>query len=140
MIKMKNVLSRHTDNGFTLIEVLIAMLFLTMATLTVNAAFKQFVGYQDKMSHYEKIYTTVLTLRDQLSLAPLVPGQERGGILNDLEYQYTVKQIDQRDRFKTGLDSEQENTVGGSGLSLFKIILVADGHTFEFLQTRSQRR
>jgi len=131
---------KHTDNGFTLIEVLVAMLLLTMAILTVNAAFKQFVDYQDKMTRYEKIYTTVLSLRDQLSTVPLVPGGEKRGTVNGLDYQYKVTQVDRRKNFNPRQIFEQDAAGIGFELSLFKIVLVADGHTFEFFQTRFKKR
>jgi len=130
----------HAANGFTLIEVLVAMLLLTIAVLTVNAAFKQFVGYQDKMSHYEKIYTTVLSLRDELSTVPLVSGEEKRGEMNGLDYQYKVTLIDRRKNFDPRQLFEQEEVANSFELSLFKIALVAGGHNFEFLQTRFQRR
>ena len=137
---MKKAVSIHTDRGFTLIEVLVAMLLLSMAILTVNAAFKQFVDYQDKMTRYEKIYTTVLSLRDQLSTIPLVPGEEKQGTVNGLDYQYKVTQIDRRRNFKVGELSQKDSAVAYFELNLFKIVLVTDGHTFEFLQTRFKKR
>jgi len=137
---MKNKIPKHTNSGFTLIEVLVAMLLLTMAILTVNAAFKQFVDYQDKMARYEKIYTTVLSLRDQLSTVPLVPGGEKSGTLNGLDFQYTVTQVDRRENFNARQAFQQEETIDGFELDLFRIVLIADGHTFDFFQTRFKQR
>ena len=137
---MKKKILKHTNSGFTLIEVLVAMLLLTMAILTVNAAFKQFVDYQDKMTRYEKIYTTVLSLRNQLSVASLASGEETSGTLNGLDYKYTVTLVDQRENFNARQVFEQKEAVGGFELNLFDIVLVADGHTFEFFQARFRQR
>jgi prepilin-type N-terminal cleavage/methylation domain-containing protein len=127
------------DKGFTLIEVLISTLILALAILTVNGAFKQFVAYQGKMARYENLYTSVLSIRDQIASSPLVDGAEGRGSINGVAYEFRVVEKARRRNFEVDMLAEAPDTRGSFELTLFQITLTVDGRDFEFLQTRFKK-
>ena len=130
---------RSQQGGFTLIEVLIAMVLMAMVILMLNGAFKQYASYQSKLTDYQNLYLTVLSLRDLLSERQLENGAHFEGSLNGLHYVCDVVELE---RMNNAVDSEFVDPSGSRGafeLSLFRLDLTVGGKSFKFNRTRYEK-
>jgi len=126
------------NKGFTLIEVLLSLIILTVAIVSVNAAFKQFVNYKQKLEKYKKIYRTTLAIKDYIESKELVDGVTEYGELNGMKYSYSVKLVSKNRNFEEGEASRGGNT-GDYELYLFKVTLDVEGRIYQFYETRYKK-
>jgi prepilin-type N-terminal cleavage/methylation domain-containing protein len=126
-MKIKN------QKGFTLIEVLIATLILAVSIISINAAFKQFSVYKQKMDKYKKIYITTLSLKDMIENEDLKDNIQESGILNGLKYSYKVKLIN---KIRNHSLEETEGNTGDFEIYLFQITLNIDNKEYRFFKTK----
>ncbi len=126
------------NSGFTLIEVLLSLIILTVAIVTINIAFKQFTTYKIKFDKYKKIYRTTLSIKDMIETKELVDGLKEYGELNGLHYQYSVKLVNKNRNFEEGEASIGSN-IGDFEIYLFKITLLVEGRKYEFYETRYKK-
>ena len=79
---------KKNNSGFTLIEVLVATLIMVMSIVTVTAAIRQFAIHREKLKSYERIYSTVLSLRARIMNDTLKEDTKDSGTFNGLNYSY----------------------------------------------------
>ena len=79
--------------GFTIIEILIAMMILFVAIGFVNITIKAFNNYQRKSEVYQNLYITALSLKDLMDTKPLDKVNSYQGILNHNQIDYTFHKI-----------------------------------------------
>ena len=94
--------------GFTIIEILIAMVLLFTAIGFVNIAIKAFNNYQRKSETYQNFYNTTLSIKDWLSTQQLDKNTYRGE-MNGLTYKLEVKELISKNNYKYSF-----NTPGGN--------------------------
>jgi prepilin-type N-terminal cleavage/methylation domain-containing protein len=76
--------------GFTIIEILIAMLILFMAIIFVNMSIKAFNSYQRKAEIYQNFYITALSLKDWVEVQDLGNKKSYNGVLNGINYNINI--------------------------------------------------
>ena len=123
-------------NGFTLIEVLIATLILAVAIISVNAAFKQFSVYKQKMDKYKNIYTTTLSIKDMIENKELKDNMQDTGIMNGLNFSYKVKLVSKNRNHSL---EEGEGNTGAFEIYLYKINLTVENKEYTFFKTQYRK-
>ncbi len=123
-------------NGFTLIEVLIATLILAVAIISVNAAFKQFSVYKQKMDKYKNIYTTTLSIKDMIESKELKDNMQDKGIMNGLNFSYKVKLVSKNRNHSL---EEGEGNTGAFEIYLYKIDLTIENKEYTFFKTQYRK-
>ncbi len=123
-------------NGFTLIEVLIATLILAVAIISVNAAFKQFSVYKQKMNKYKNIYTTTLSIKDMIENKELKDNIQDTGIMNGLNFSYKVKLVSKN---RNRSLEEGEGNTGAFEIYLYKINLTVENKEYTFFKTQYRK-
>ncbi len=129
------------NKGFTLIEVLLSLIILTVAIVSVNAAFKQFVEYKSKMEKYKNIYMTTLSIKDMIESKELKNGYTETGELNGLKYKYSVELIASKRNVTSSEDIENQEQLeeGSFEVYLYKITLHIDNKKYEFYKTQYKK-
>ncbi len=94
--------------GFTVIEILIAMLILFTAIGFVNISIKAFNNYQRKSEVYQNFYITALSLKDWVSAQQLDKKIYKGE-MNGLTYKVEVKELISKNNYRYSFD-----TLGGN--------------------------
>ncbi|NOZ91564.1 MAG: prepilin-type N-terminal cleavage/methylation domain-containing protein [Epsilonproteobacteria bacterium] len=102
--------------GFTIIEILIAMIILFVAIGFVNISIKAFNSYQRKAEVYQNFYITALSLKDWVEVQDLDRGIYEGK-LNGLEYKISIKLVIQ----KKNLAFDMQRGMGNYGNVLVKL-------------------
>jgi type II secretory pathway pseudopilin PulG len=128
---------RSNDNGFTLIEVLVATLIMVVSIVTVTAAIRQFAIHREKLRSYEQVYTSVLSLRDRIMNETLKENDKQTGTFNGLPYSYDCRLVESANNYVYG------DNAGNNGLfqvMLFKVNLEIEGRDFEFFKTQYKQR
>jgi|GEM_PF-2723673 len=129
-----------SNKGFTLIEVLIASIILFVSVLTVNAAFKQYAAYKIKQQKYERIYISVLSLKDKTENESL--GNLTGSItgkINGLPYTITAKRIASARNYVYSFDQEASGNKGGFIITLYQVTINIAGRSFKFYKTEYKK-
>jgi prepilin-type N-terminal cleavage/methylation domain-containing protein len=132
---------RNKNNGgFTLVEVLIATVIMVISIVTVNAAFRQFAVYKEKIKNYENIYVSVLSIRDLVENQTLSPNLSRTGKINGLDYQYTCTLVESANNYLLSEEPSQNGNNGLFAIMLYKITITMAGKTFEIYKTEYKTR
>ncbi len=129
----------RNNKGFTLIEVLLSLIILTVAITSINIAFKQFTTYKQRVDKYKNIYLTTLSIKDMIESKNLSDGLAGSGELNGLKYSYTVKLIDKGANI-TGYSEETKTIEEGSfEVYLYKINLKVENREYSFYKTQYKK-
>jgi len=107
--------------GFTIIEILIAMMILFMAIVFVNMSIKAFNNYQRKSEVYQNFYITALSLKDWISVQSL-DRQRYEGEMNGVDYQLYVKKIIEKNNYIYNFDIPSGN-FGDYLVTLYRVKL-----------------
>ncbi len=129
----------RSDNGFTLIELLIASAILFAAILTANAAFKQYTTYRIKQKKYEKIYISVLSLKDKINSSSLGLFTDRSGNINGLAYEITAKRVESNRNYIYSIEQEASGNKGLFVITLYRVAIHIAGRVFRFYRTEYER-
>jgi prepilin-type N-terminal cleavage/methylation domain-containing protein len=133
---------KKNNSGFTLIEVLLSLIILTVAIVTINAAFKQFVEYKAKMEKYKNIYLTTLSIKDMIETKELSNGLSEAGELNGLKYKYSVKLVAKGKNTVSSEDVESKGKTAEGGsfeIFLYKITLEVENRKYEFFKLQYKK-
>jgi Tfp pilus assembly protein PilV len=125
------------NNGFTLVEVLVATLIMVVSIVTVTAAIRQFTIHRQKLRSYEQVYTSVLSLRDRIMNRSLKENDEESGEFNGLTYRYQCTLAESANNYVYG---DQAGNNGSFQVMLFKIDLEVEGRKYEFFKTQYRPR
>ncbi len=125
----------HDQRGFTLVEVLVAVLILATVIASLNAAFKQYVTYRAKLNGYENLYLSVLSLKDSLVQQQLRDQAQGRGTLNGLAYRYQITRQLEAKNYVLGMTEQESGNNGTHELSLYKINLEIAEKSFAFYHT-----
>jgi len=101
--------------GFTVIEILIAMMILFVAIGFVNISIRAFNNYQRKAEVYQNFYITALSLKDLMETKPLDKEKSYRGVLNGLNYLIDIKIISRKKNYIVDL----EQAIGGNNGNFF---------------------
>jgi len=107
--------------GFTIIEILIAMMVLFVSIAFVNISMKAFNNYQKKSNNYQNFYITALSLKDWISEQSFNQN-EYVGKLNGIKYVIKIKALIHRKNYR--FDPEQPEESGNYGkflITLYKL-------------------
>jgi len=128
--------------GFTIIEILIAMMILFISITFINISIQTFNNYQKKSKKYQNFYVTALSLKDWISEQPL-DQKKYIGKLNDINYIINVKQIIEERNYR--FDPEQPSKSGNYGdylIILYKLTMILSEktmiHEYNFYITKQQ--
>jgi len=128
--------------GFTIMEILIAMMVLFVAIAFVNISIKAFNTYQRKSQSYQNLYITALSLKDWISTKPF-DQKEYAGNLNAIEYTITIKELIHKKNYY--FDSEEPSKSGNYGdflVTLYSLkMILSDGnlvHKYDFFITKEK--
>lgn len=105
--------------GFTIIEILIAMIILFIAIGFVNISIKAFNSYQRKAETYQNFYITALSLKDWIEVQDLDDDKNYRGVLNGINYTIDIKIIAKTRNYIVYTEGRR----GGSNSGNFYIIL-----------------
>jgi len=106
--------------GFTIIEILIAMLILFTAIGFVNISIKAFNNYQRKSEVYQNFYITALSIKDFLKTKDMSKQIYRGEI-NNIKYIAKVIPFIQAKNYDESMLAQ--GNIGDFMITLYKIDL-----------------
>ena len=107
--------------GFTIIEILIAMMILFVAIGFVNITIKAFNNYQRKSEVYQNLYITALSLKDLMDTKPLDKVNSYQGILNGIDYFISIKEISRQKNYIIDLEQGVGINDGNFFITLYKL-------------------
>lgn len=108
--------------GFTIIEILIAMMILFTAIVFVNISIKAFNNYQRKSEVYQNFYITALSLKDWIATDPL-DKREYKGKMNGIAYKIEVKELINKNNYIFNFDTPSGN-YGDFLITLYRVTLL----------------
>ncbi len=79
--------------GFTLLEVIVALVVLVAAVVSFGAAYNMYVNTQYRQELYEDVYITAMSLKNMIEVKKLVDEPAGSGELNGFSYSYSSKQV-----------------------------------------------
>jgi prepilin-type N-terminal cleavage/methylation domain-containing protein len=79
--------------GFTLLEVIVALVVLVAAVVSFGAAYNMYVNAQYRQELYQDVYITALSLKNTIEVRKLVDEPGGSGELNGFFYSYSSKQV-----------------------------------------------
>ena len=124
--------------GFTVIEILIAMMILFVAIGFVNISIKTFNTYQRKSETYQNFYITALSLKDWISSQSLEK-ESYQGTMNGIEYKFNIIALVKRKNYVFNMELGAGN-YGDNLITLYKIEMLLNDKVrtkrFEFLLTK----
>jgi len=124
--------------GFTVIEILIAMMILFVAIGFVNISIKTFNTYQRKSETYQNFYITALSLKDWISSQSLEK-ESYQGIMNGIEYKFNIIALVKRKNYVFNMELGSGN-YGDNLITLYKVEMLLNDKIrtkkFEFLLTK----
>ena len=106
--------------GFTVIEILIAMMILFVAIGFVNISIKAFNNYQRKSEIYQNFYITALSLKDFMESKTL-DKKSYNGILNGINYKISVKEISRQKNYIINLEQARGGNDGNFFITLYQL-------------------
>jgi len=104
--------------GFTVVEILIAMMILFVAIGFVNISIKAFNSYQRKSEAYQNFYITALSLKDLMEIKVLDKQESYRGVLNGIDYLISIEEVSRKKNYIINL----EQSVGGNDGNFFIIL------------------
>jgi prepilin-type N-terminal cleavage/methylation domain-containing protein len=81
------------SKGFTLPEVIIALVVLTSSVVSFAAAYNMYITSYYKQELYQDIYITAMSVKNIIEFKRLVDDPEGNGKLNGFSYSYKTKII-----------------------------------------------
>lgn len=126
--------------GFTLVEVLIATAILSVSIVTLSGAFKQLSVYRNKMTHYENVYLSTLSLRDRIVTEWPSPTLPSHGTINGLSYDYDVSISKRRSASLRGFEMPSERVESVLEVLLYTVQMNVDQRPFAYNFTRYARK
>ena len=124
--------------GFTVIEILIAMMLLFTAIGFVNISIQAFNTYQRKSKIYQNFYITALSLKDWIGTQPL-DKKVYIGIRNNINYQLKIKKLIEKKNYTFTMALGAGNN-GNYLITLYRVEMLLSKDTkedkFEFLLTK----
>jgi len=125
--------------AFTLVEVLIATLILSVSILSMSAAFKQFFSYREKFNKYQTLYITTLSLVDKISTESLEKRPAGEGKINGLNYRYEASLVLRNRNFVYGESEQISGNKGNFEIQLYRVTLYVENKVFNFYVTRYKK-
>jgi prepilin-type N-terminal cleavage/methylation domain-containing protein len=108
--------------GFTVIEILIAMMILFVAIGFVNISIQTFNNYKRKSETYQRFYITVLSLKDWIVTQKL-DKKSYNGELNKIEYKINVEKMIQMKNYKFNFEIPSGN-YGDFMITLYRVTMI----------------
>jgi prepilin-type N-terminal cleavage/methylation domain-containing protein len=126
--------------GFTLVEVLIATFILSIAIMSMSAAFKQFFSYKERFEKYKNFYVSVLSIVDEISEKDLEEKPAGEGEINQLYFQYKTILVAKKRNFSFDAEFDLASTNQGPfEMRLYKVELNVGNKKFEFFTTQYKK-
>jgi prepilin-type N-terminal cleavage/methylation domain-containing protein len=79
--------------GFTLLEVIVALVVLVAAVISFGAAYNMYVNAHFRQELYQDVYITSLSLKNVIEVKKLIDEPEGSGNLNGFSYSYSSKPV-----------------------------------------------
>ena len=118
--------------GFTVIEILIAMMILFVAIGFVNISIKAFNDYQRKSAVYQNFYITALSLKDLMEIKSLDKQKTYRGTLNGIDYLISIKEIIRKKNYIINLEQAMGGNDGNFFIILYQLKMrLSDGRRVE---------
>ncbi|HIE59667.1 MAG TPA: prepilin-type N-terminal cleavage/methylation domain-containing protein [Hydrogenothermaceae bacterium] len=113
-----------SNKAFSLIEVLIATLILSVSIMVISATLKQFFVYKNKLNKYQLIYTTTMSLIDKISLENLLKNPSSQGKLNGLKYKYKATIIERKTNAFSYISENLENQMQTGSFEIMEFMSI----------------
>ncbi len=127
----------NSKKGFSLIEILISLVIIASVIFILNVAYKEYINNRSQMFKYEKLYNTVLSIKDWLASKSLDDMYHFKGVLNGLKYTVTVKKIAENRNYIITFSGN--GNIGNFKVFLYKITLQIGGKSFIFYETQYKK-
>jgi prepilin-type N-terminal cleavage/methylation domain-containing protein len=129
---------RLRKNGFTLIEVLIAMVLLSSAIVVMYSAYKQYIERTTSLRKTEQTYLTALSLKDYISTIDLFDAKELSGTLNGIPYTAVIRIAEEKNSLIFTEQTMSYVNLGQFAVTLFQVDLTTGNipQTFYFTRYR----
>jgi len=105
--------------GFTVIEILIAMMLLFTAIGFVNITIRAFNNYQRKSESYQNFYITALSVKDLMEIKDFDTKKTFRGILNGIDYMVSVKELIKEKNYILDLEQATASNDGNFFITLY---------------------
>ena len=124
-----------SNRGFTLVEILVAMLILFLSIVTVALAYRQYECFKLKQQKYERIYITALSLINKIKEEKINNFQRENGTINGIRYSINVIKVASNRNFLYNPNPSLSGNNGHFMVSLYKITINLDGKKFILYKT-----
>ncbi len=125
----------RSNRGFTLVEVLVAMLILFLSIVTVTLAYRQYERFKIKQQKYEKIYIIALSLINKIQKEKIKNFQKENGTMNGIKYSIKVIKVASNRNYLYNPNPSLSGNNGYYTVSLYKITINLDGKKFILYKT-----
>ena len=115
--------------GFTIIEILIAMMVLFTAITFVNISIKAFNSYQRKSEVYQNFYITALSLKDWVSTQSLQQEHYKGK-MNGIDYKFNIYPLIKQNSYSYGSVLGSGN-IGDYLITLYRVEMILTQKSME---------
>ncbi|WP_022851610.1 prepilin-type N-terminal cleavage/methylation domain-containing protein [Limisalsivibrio acetivorans] len=126
--------------GFTIVEVLVAMVVVTAAIAVANMSYKIYLDRAAAMQKYELLYNTALSLKDTIEAGELSDGKSMQGELNGFEWDAEVNLLANNRNYHYAQADVSERNEGAFEMYLYRIDLTVGGQETEFYRTVYEKR
>ena len=137
--------SKSHNTGFSLVEILVGVVILSLSIMTLGAALRQAFYWQNKQKSYEHLYITASSIVNEVVSTQINEYPEESdsakGTLNGISYEWTCKPFLAANNFEFSFDKPQQS--GNNGY--FRVVLqkcslnlnkAGLGHKLEFYRTQ----
>ena len=126
-----------TNNGFSLIEVLVATILLAMSIFVSSVAYKQYISAFEKQKKIERVYITALSLLNMIKRNSVNPFYEKSGRLNGLTYNIVAKRVVAKRNYE--YFSTHPGNKGRFLVSLYRVVISIEDRRFVFFKTQYKK-
>jgi len=109
--------------GFTLVEVIVALVVLSSAIISFGAAFNMYTKAQFKHEHYQDVYITAVSLKNAIETKSLLDEPQGDGQLNGFQYFFKSEKIKSAQNYVHPMDPAPGGNIGPFEIVLYKVNL-----------------
>jgi len=125
--------------GFSLLEILIALVILSSAVAAGAAAYHQYLRVREKQRGYEMVYEAILSLKAKLKAEGLDRDGVQEGFYGEVPYTIRSKKVCEMRNYVHDIEGGKVGNKGPFIVSLHRVEITLAGKTFHFFVTSYRR-